>query len=173
MTATMKKSDRNVPPDVRERESYDPKTGLFRALKSSGSLSSGKICGYVASGGYVRMYFDRKYVFAHRLAWFCVYGKFPKGEIDHINGDCADNRICNLRDVSHAKNMKNRKIQKNNKSGTSGIHYCKGLESWRARIKVNGAFISLGYFKDLNDAVAARLAAEKQYDFHANHGRDV
>lgn len=32
----------------------------------------------------------------------------PSGVIDHINGDSLDNRIENLRDVSHTANMINR-----------------------------------------------------------------
>lgn len=43
----------------------------------------------------------------HRLIWVYMHGKLPTDVIDHINGDRADNRITNLRDVSQAVNMQN------------------------------------------------------------------
>jgi hypothetical protein len=44
---------------------------------------------------------------AHRLVWFVTYGKFPNGDIDHLNGDRSDNRIENLRDVTRRANLQN------------------------------------------------------------------
>jgi len=44
---------------------------------------------------------------AHRVAWFLHYGKWPKGFIDHINGNRHDNRIDNLRDINPKDNCKN------------------------------------------------------------------
>jgi hypothetical protein len=44
---------------------------------------------------------------AHRLVWFVVHGKFPDGDIDHINGNRSDNRIENLRDVTRRANLQN------------------------------------------------------------------
>ncbi|MDA6380520.1 HNH endonuclease signature motif containing protein [Escherichia coli] len=60
---------------------------------------------------------------AHRLAWLIVYGTMPDGFIDHINRVRTDNRISNLRLVTHSENMQNRKIQKNNKSGYRGVSW--------------------------------------------------
>jgi HNH endonuclease len=45
---------------------------------------------------------------AHRAAWVIVHGEWPKGEIDHINRVRSDNRLSNLRVVSHAENCQNR-----------------------------------------------------------------
>lgn len=44
----------------------------------------------------------------HRLAWLYVYGEWPNNVIDHINRTKSDNRIANLRDVTHKENMNNR-----------------------------------------------------------------
>ncbi len=44
---------------------------------------------------------------AHRLAWFYVHGVWPKEQIDHINGDKADNCIANLRLADFSKNQAN------------------------------------------------------------------
>jgi hypothetical protein len=35
---------------------------------------------------------------------------------------------------------------------------------------VHGKNINLGRFKDIDDAIAAREAANKEYNFHPNHG---
>lgn len=45
---------------------------------------------------------------AHRAAWALMHGHWPAQSIDHINHDRRDNRLANLRDVSHLENMRNR-----------------------------------------------------------------
>ena len=77
--------------------------------------------GYV----YVLVYFrgERFKLWKHRLVFFLVHRRFPK-EIDHINGIKTDNRIENLREVSHSENEVNklRRWKKNPDSGLPGIH---------------------------------------------------
>ncbi len=47
--------------------------------------------------------------------------KCPKGyEVDHISLDTLDNRMCNLRIVTHQQNQCNQPLQRNNTSGVSG-----------------------------------------------------
>ncbi len=95
----------------------------------------------------------------------------PSGEIDHINGDRTDNRICNLRDVTSAGNSCNRRRQDRNTSGVTGVAWDKRASRWQARIGLNGKQKYLGYFDSLDEAVAARKAAELELGFHPNHGR--
>lgn len=47
-------------------------------------------------------------LFAHQFAWYYMYNETVK-IIDHINRIKDDNRICNLRSVTHQQNMNNRK----------------------------------------------------------------
>lgn len=59
---------------------------------------------------------------AHRLAWLYMTGEWPRQEIDHIDGDRANNKWLNLRDVDHATNMQNRRVaQSNNVGGFLGV----------------------------------------------------
>ena len=109
--------------------------------------------------------------YAHRIIFSMAYGSLSHGEIDHVNGDKSDNRLGNLREVSHAENMKNAKIQKNNVSGFSGVHYEMSSRKWRATISVDGKVKGVGRFSNKDDAIAARKEAEAKYGFHPNHGR--
>jgi hypothetical protein len=105
---------------------------------------------------------------AHRVIWALVHGEWPADQIDHINGDPSDNRICNLRSVSNAENSRNSARPINNTSGVRGVYWHQSKNKWRARIGKN---ISLGYFADFDEAVAARKAAEAERGYHPNHGR--
>lgn len=109
--------------------------------------------------------------YAHRIIFSMACENLHYGEIDHINGDKSDNRLENLRKVSHAENMKNSKIQKNNVSGFSGVHYEMSSSKWRATINVGGKAKRLGRFANKDDAIAARKEAEDKYGFHPNHGK--
>jgi hypothetical protein len=102
---------------------------------------------------------------AHRLAWFYVYGEWPKEHIDHIDGCGTNNRIDNLRDVTNQKNHTNTKVAKNNTSGVKGVCWYKPYSKWRARINVYGNEISLGYHETLEAAAAARAAAEIEHGY--------
>jgi len=114
--------------------------------------------------------FDHMF-FAHRVVFALMNGHWPVNSVDHINGVPADNRISNLRDVTHKENMRNQKRGKANTSGHIGVSANKRLGKWAAHITVNGQQKHLGFHEQLKDAVNARLAAEKVYGFHDNHGR--
>lgn len=96
--------------DLRERLNYDADTGEFTWLKpASTRLTPGSRAGYVNTKGYHKIRVGYIKYSAHRLAWFYAHGRWPKEEIDHVNGDKADNRLANLREVTHAQNMQNLK----------------------------------------------------------------
>ncbi len=107
---------------------------------------------------------------AHRVLYCLHFGYFPDS-IDHINGNPADNRISNLRDVTHAVNHRNRRLQSNSSSGVYGVRWSKEHERWRARINVDGKEVHIGYYPTKDGAVLARKQAEAKYGFHPNHGR--
>ncbi|WP_446719173.1 HNH endonuclease signature motif containing protein [Halocynthiibacter sp. C4] len=107
---------------------------------------------------------------AHRVIWAMFYGRWPAKDIDHINGDRTDNRISNLRHVSRAENARNSSRSSANTSGRTGVYKVKKSGKWNARIRVDGRFINLGFFKEFEAACAARAVAESKYGFSARHG---
>lgn len=109
---------------------------------------------------------------AHRVAWAIFHGEWPD-EIDHINGDPLDNRIVNLRSVSHRENAANRRTPTNNKSGHMGVQWAERHGKWLAVIKVPGKTGNrhIGLFDNVEDAAQARREAQQALGYHANHGR--
>jgi len=124
------------------------------------------------SGGYLFGTLDGiKGMKAHRIIWKLFYGEDPAGkEIDHINGNPADNSIKNLRLVDRTENAANLKIQKRNKSGVHGVRWWPQSNKWRVTITRNNVREHIGMFERLDDAIAARKEAEKRLNFHPNHG---
>ena len=87
-----------------------------------------------------------------------------KGEyVDHIDGNFDDYRKKNLRICNNAENNRNRGLQKNNTSGYAGVGWAKREQKWRARIKVDGKEMHLGFFDNRNDAIFAKKQAEERY----------
>lgn len=154
---------------------YDQETGVFlwrhRLDKADhwNRRYSGKKAGCVAKGGYLLIAINDRLMKAHRLAWLIVTGEWPKGVIDHINGEPADNRFSNLRDISQAENMRNQRRNSKNKSGFKGVSYFARDKKWLATIKVNRKTRYLGYFETPELAHAAYCAAS--LDLHGDYGR--
>lgn len=151
---------------------YDPQTGkLFWRVKVAQRIHVGNEAGSIHKAtGYRKIKINHDSHQAHRIIWLMVYGSFPDFEIDHINGIRDDNRLINLRSVTHAMNCRNRGMQSNNTSGTMGISWCKRSNQWLARIYVNGANKHLGYYTNLQEAAIARKNAENAHGYHINHG---
>ena len=86
----------------------DPETGNIDKITRN--------VGTVGAKGYVHLRIGQSFVYAHRLIWEHVNGPIPAGlSIDHINGDRADNRIGNLRLVTHQENIRYRDERKRQK----------------------------------------------------------
>jgi hypothetical protein len=113
--------------------------------------------------GYYTAKIHGKSYLAHRLAWLYVHGSFPNKYIDHKNRIRNDNRLCNLRDVNTTDNAQNISLPKHNKSGHIGVSWFQLRKTWTVYVKVNKKNKWLGYYKNLDDAIAARKEGEKQY----------
>lgn len=166
---------------VRTLLSYQPETGQMVWLERSDTHDAARWNARYAgkpaftalkSTGYKCGKIFRKTYLAHRVAWLISKGEWPENELDHINGDRSDNRLCNLRSVETCENRKNAGKNKNNRSGFTGVSWDKTREMWKADVWVNRKNINLGRFKTIDEAIVARLAANEKYKFHKNHGSE-
>jgi len=155
---------------------YDPDTGILtwkRRKKVKANVNTvweGKKAGFINSKSYVIIKIDNQQYLAHRIAYKMYHGLEPN-RIDHDNRIRYDNRIINLKNGDHQGNMKNLPMLKNNTSGRTGVSFINRDKRWIAFIGVDGKQVCLGYFKDINDAIKARAAAEIKYGFNENHGK--
>ena len=138
---------------------YDPDTGVFTAKKAWGRRPAGRVLGSTNGHGYLQIGVSNRSYTAQRLAWLYVHGRWPDGVVDHINRVRNDNRICNLRDVSQSQNSLNTEYT-TSKAKVRGVTYAP---PWRAFIQVDGKRKDLGRFHTLEEAVAARKAAEERF----------
>lgn len=109
---------------------------------------------------YITTNIKHKNTMFHRLIMSCENNTV---EIDHINHNVVDNRKENLRICDRSENARNRGLQSNNTSGCAGVGFVNNIKKWRARIKIYGKEIHLGYFEKYEDAVKARKEAEIKY----------
>lgn len=181
----------NITPELcRQLIDYDPETGsltwLPRPLEffphggiggqsANAARWNGQYAGKPALnaidvwGRRTGTFFGRRMA-SHRVCWAISYGTWPTKFIDHINGIPSDNRITNLRDVSHQENMRNKWISSNNTSGVNGVSWNKLRGKWEAYTKVDQKRCSLGHWVTLNEAKAARYAADRVLGFTMRHG---
>jgi hypothetical protein len=133
---------------------------------------AGAVAGYISRQGYRRIVIDGKRRQAHRMIWIFANGDIPDSmQIDHINGVRDDNRVANLRTVTHAENGRNSSMRRDNTSGMLGVRWNKRDRKWRAKIVIDGQIMHLGNFDTLEAAAAARAAAEIAFGFHPGHGK--
>ena len=147
---------------LRELLHYDPETGAFmwrttgygRPPLGAEAGTIDKQSGYrcICVGG-------RKY--AHRLAFMYMTGNWPRHLVDHINGNRADNRWCNLRDMPRIINQQNRRsASSGSASGLLGAH--KKRDRWSSQIKAKGVMHKLGVFATAEEAHAAYVEAKRR-----------
>lgn len=167
---------------------YDPETGVLyhkerprwmftkgykggeTSWRTFNTQNAGKPITNVGGSGYLRVNIGGKRYSAHRIIWVMVHGEWPD-EIDHINGDRADNRLCNLRAVTRQENLRNLARRSDNTSGYTGVSYSKRDDVFIAYITVDGHAKVIGRYGTAQQAAKARAEAEAELGFHPNHGR--
>lgn len=162
--------------DINDYLSYDESSGdLIWAFKLSRKVVVGSVAGCKCKrDGYIKVRFENRLYLAHRIIWESVMGRIPEGmQIDHINHNRSDNRMENLRLVTHIENGMNQSRSVRNKSGVTGVSWQNRDKKWRSVISKDRKVIILGYFNNFDDAVATRLSAEIEFGYHVNHGRKL
>ena len=84
----------------------------------------------------------------------------PSDQIDHIDGNRANNAISNLREATRAQNCQNNHVSK----GVS-LHAKTGL--WRCRLNKAGKCVINTYHKTYDDAREAYVRGKRQFHEYA------
>lgn len=179
---------------IRQIISYDPMTGALTWLDRPAHLYRDTVRSTAAekaaffnarhsgqpafksrhSAGYYFGGIFRLKIYAHRVAFALYYGRWPNGDIDHINGDGLDNRISNLRDVPHAINQKNQRLKSRSSILPVGVSYVrtgKRLKRYHAHATVDRKKLSLGYYRTVEEARNARQEFSLNNGFTKRHGQ--
>ena len=134
-----------------ERLNYRYPNGKWTVVKNWGNTSD----------GYCQVWFNGTMIRYHNIIWVLSTGKdIPQGlEIDHINGNKLDNRIENLRVVSHRKNGQNMKVHRDGQ--LVGCYYHKRVKRYVSKIQINSKLIHVGYYETEQEAHEAYKIACK------------
>ena len=117
---------------------------------------------YLNKDGYVisTPFHNSKTILMHRLVMDVSDSKVL---VDHIYHHKNDNRKQFLRIVTKSQNAMNSLTPINNSSGQKGVYLYKRTQKWIAGLWINNKYISCGSYNLKEDAIKARLAAEKVY----------
>jgi len=129
--------------------SYDPAAGTFRWKIEGNKKVLGAEVGTQYKNGYNMITVNGVRYRAGRLAWFLSYNYWPR-EIDHINRIKSDDRLVNLREVSHSKNMTN--VRTRAISGIRGIYWDINTWRWKVSLRREGITHRLGSYSSLGGA---------------------
>jgi hypothetical protein len=147
---------------IREVLDYNPDSGEFKWKKRlSQGTQAGTVAGCLNTMGYWQIGVLAEKHYGHRLGWLHYYGEWPQSEVDHIDGNPANNRINNLRLAGRSTNMQNlTRVNKKTQSGILGVHVTK--QGFSSKIMINYKSIHLGNFKTAEEAHAAYVAAKRE-----------
>jgi hypothetical protein len=124
---------------------YDPATGIF-TWKRHRNLT-GRPAGSKLPGGHVLLRLNGRQMLAHRAAWVYMYGEIAVDQvIDHRNKNASDNRLINLRLVTHQMSCQNRAVD-------GGI--TRSGRRWRVHGMFDGKAIVVGSYTSEKAAAEA------------------
>lgn len=144
--------------ELRNLINYDSSTGEFfwKNIKSK-RFKCGDLAGCYRKDGYRVIRTRHGLHLGHRIAWAIVYGEWPDTDIDHIDGNPSNNKISNLRKVTHSQNIINQTAHKDNRLGQAGIKLNKN-----GRFYVTVKNKSRGGYATLDEAIFVRDKALKE-----------
>lgn len=149
---------------------YDDATGRLLNRKNRGGRSyAGMPAGHLHTRGYRHVVVNGKVCKEHILIWVYLHGEIPVGfQVDHIDRDRANNKMCNLRLCTAFENQHNRCKNKNNTSGFKGV-YVTPSGKYVAEIMSNRKRYRLGTFETKEAAARAWNEASKTH--HGEYGK--
>jgi hypothetical protein len=153
----------STPPEVRDYFTFDADSGVLTRIRSdqSDKFQPRPLGGNVGDGQYVTVMFKGRVLQGHRVAWFLHYGTDADGFIDHINGVRTDNRIINLRSVTHQQNCLNSRPKTAGRLKGAQFSTARGV--YQSSIRVGARRVFLGNFSTEVEAHEAYVAAAVKY----------
>jgi hypothetical protein len=135
---------------------YNPETGQLTWKGEPCVLKRvrGKSATSLHGEGYRAISVAGKMYLAHRVIWHMVHGKWPKEDLDHVNGDRSDNRLINLREASRQENLRNSRGRPHT-SKYKGVSWDKHRNKWVAYCKAGEKVKNLGRYDNEEEAAMA------------------
>ena len=113
--------------------------------------------------GRIRILINHKSYYKYRVLYKIANPEWDiensSNSIDHININCKDNSLENLRPATQLQQILNRKCM----TSAKGYIWCKANQKWKARIVIDGKTKYLGLFDLESDAHQAYLNAVAKY----------
>ena len=119
------------------------------------------ICTNVRDYQYYKIHIKPKNYTHSRVIYKCFNNNWDITDVsknnfvDHINNNPLDNRIENLRILTHQQNCFNRNVR--------GTHFRKDSNNWKAKICINGKNITKSGFKTEEEAHQHYLILKQKY----------
>lgn len=138
-----------------------------RGWRTFNAQMAGKEAGAISPDGYRLVTINKRLFKAHRIVFSLSNGRAPQGEIDHRDGNPANNAPSNLRDATPSQNQVNKAAWRG-RSLPKGV-YAKDAKFVAKLRKIGGETVYLGRFSTVDEAKAAHAAAVAEY--HGEFGR--
>lgn len=153
--------------NLKEYFEYQDGKIFWKKAKGSRGIVGERFGSY--GGRYWHGMFEGKMYKEHQIVFYLQYGFIPDN-IDHINGDCLDNRIENLREASSVENGRNAKLRKDSKTGYKNVIFDRERNMYRVEFKHRKKTVFMKRFDDLE--LACLVADEYRSKFHGNFARN-
>lgn len=155
---------------VRELLDYDPVTGslTWTSRMPTDPVEGGK-AGALAKAGSKYQFrrfiqIDGRRFPAHRLIWLHARGVLPDGYLVPKNDDYDDLRLGNWEVLTASEAARRGGPRRPNTSGYRGVTWARDKQRWLTYITHNYKRVHVGYFKTIEEAVAARDVAAANLD---------
>jgi len=151
------------------KELFEYKDGeLYWKLPRS-KIKVGNKVGWTDFLNYKVTEINGKHYKLHKLIFLMFYGYMPK-YIDHIDGNPENNKIENLREVTHSQNMMNSKKKKNNTTGYKNVLIDKTSGKYRVQIRHNKKTFRSKLQDSLENAIL--IANQQRAILHGEYSRE-
>lgn len=158
--------DEITPETIKRLFRYDQYTGaLYWEASTNRRIRKGARAGVANQCGRWYVGVRGQQLVLARVVWCWMTGAWPDMEIDHVDGDCGNDRWANLRQATSSENKHNRRVRSDSHCQLKGVARTRH-GNWVARIQARGVHYWLGTFDSSCDAHEAYKIAAKRL-----HGR--